>query len=100
MCIRDRALDLVLEASEAAGFSVGTEILIALDAASSEFYKSGSYHSIGEGKKFSASEMIEFYKQLCTEYPIISIEDPLAEDDWDGFVSLTYELGGIIEITR
>ena len=92
------ALDLVLEASEAAGFSVGTEILIALDAASSEFYKSGSYHLIGEGKKFNASEMIEFYKRLCAEYPIISIEDALAEDDWDGFVSLTKELGGKIQI--
>ena len=91
-------MDLVLEASETAGFSAGTEILIALDAASSEFYKSGSYNLIGESKKFNASEMIEFYKRLCAEYPIISIEDALAEDDWDGFVSLTKELGGKIQI--
>ena len=92
------ALDLVLEASEAAGFSVGTEILIALDAASSEFYKSGRYHLTGEDKKLNTPELIEFYKRLCTEYPIISIEDALAEDDWDGFVSLTRELGGKIQI--
>ena len=92
------ALDLVLEASESAGFSVGTEILIALDAASSEFYKSGRYQLPGEDKKFNTSEMIEFYRRLCAEYPIISIEDALAEDDWDGFVSLTKELGGKIQI--
>ena len=86
------ALDLLLEATEAAGFKAGKELLISLDAASSEFYKDGRYELSGEGKNLDTSEMIEFYTQLCAEYPIVSIEDALAEDDWDGFVSKKYRL--------
>ena len=92
------ALDLLLEATEAAGFKAGKELLISLDAASSEFYKGGRYELSGEGKNLDTSEMIEFYTQLCAEYPIVSIEDALAEDDWDGFVSLTRELGEKVQI--
>ena len=92
------AMDLLLEETEVAGFKAVKELLISLDAASSEFYKGGRYELSGEGKNLDTSEMIEFYTELCAEYPIASIEDALAEDDWDGFVSLTRELGEKVQI--
>lgn len=92
------ALDLLLEATEAAGFKAGKELLISLDAASSEFYKDGRYELSGEGKNLDTSEMIEFYTQLCAEYPIVSIEDALDQNDWQAWSELNQKLGSNVQI--
>ena len=88
------ALDFVMQAIEEAGFKAGEDVCIALDSASTEFFKEGSYILKGEGKTLSATEMADYYAALCDSYPIISIEDGLAEDDWDGWKALTDRLGG------
>lgn len=85
------ALDTIIEAIKAAGYKPGEEISIGLDVASSEFYKDGTYHF--EGKDLNSDEMISFYENLISEYPIISIEDALAEEDWDGWKKLTDKIG-------
>ena len=85
------ALDTIIAAIKAAGYIPGEQISIGLDVASSEFYKDGVYHF--EGKQLSSDEMIAFYEQLIAEYPIISIEDALAEEDWDGWKKLTEKIG-------
>ena len=85
------ALDTIISAIKAAGYEPGKEISIGLDVASSEFYKDGKYEF--EGKSLSSNEMIEFYKNLINEYPIISIEDALSEEDWDGWKKLTDTIG-------
>lgn len=85
------ALDTIISAIKAAGYEPGKEISIGLDVASSEFYKDGKYEF--EGKSLSSDEMIEFYKNLINEYPIISIEDALSEEDWDGWKKLTDTIG-------
>ena len=90
------ALDLIVEAITEAGYSVGQDIALALDVAATEFYASGSYTF--EGKSRDADELTAFYDELITEYPIVSIEDPLAEDDWDGWSRLTALLGGRTQI--
>ena len=72
--------------------------MIALDAASTEFYKDGKYHLEGEGKVLSSDEMVEYYKDLCNAYPIVSIEDGLGEDDWAGWTKLTAELGDKVQL--
>ena len=90
------ALDLIVEAITNAGYTPGTDIALALDCAASEFYKDGSYHF--EGKQLSAEELVAYYGELVDAYPLVSIEDPLEEDDWDGYVHLTAELGGKIQI--
>jgi enolase len=87
------ALDLLMEAIQKAGRTPGTEVEIALDCAASEFYKKGEYHLEAEGKSFSASGMAELYGDWVSNYPIRSIEDPLHEDDWDGWQHLTKALG-------
>jgi enolase len=84
-------LDSLLAATEKAGYVPGREVSIALDAAASEFYSEGRYTV--EGKPRSAGELIDFYVDLVKSYPILSIEDPMAEDDWDGFVEITKRLG-------
>jgi enolase len=71
---------------------------LALDAASSEFYEDGKYHLKGEGKVLTSSEMVSYYADLCARYPIVSIEDGLDEDDWDGWVSLTEVLGKTVQL--
>ncbi len=86
------ALDTIIEAIKAAGYVPGDQVSIGLDVASSEFYKDGVYEF--EGKKLSADEMIAFYEKLIADYPIISIEDALAEEDWDGWKKLTEKIGG------
>ncbi|MDE5615527.1 MAG: phosphopyruvate hydratase [Alphaproteobacteria bacterium] len=86
------ALDTIIEAIKAAGYIPGNQVSIGLDVASSEFYKDGVYEF--EGKKMSADDMIAFYDKLITDYPIISIEDALAEEDWDGWKKLTEKIGG------
>ena len=90
------ALDLILEAIEKAGFKAGTEIVLAMDVAATEFHEDGSYSF--EGSKLSSAELISYYKGLVAKYPIVSIEDPLSEDDWDGWNAMTKELGSKIQL--
>lgn len=90
------ALDLIAEAVQAAGYELGTDIVIALDVAATEFFKDGAY--VFEGAPKSTDEMIAYYAKLADEYPIVSIEDPLAEDDWAGWSSMTAQLGTKLQI--
>ncbi|WP_433080620.1 phosphopyruvate hydratase [Dactylosporangium sp. CA-052675] len=90
------ALDLIAEAVEKAGFSLGSDIVLALDVAATEFFKDGAYTFEGAGK--SSDEMIAYYTQLVDAYPIVSIEDPLSEEDWDGWKAMTDALGSRIQI--
>ena len=90
------ALDLIVEAIEKAGYKLGDDVALALDVASSEFFKDGKYHF--EGKELSAEEMSKVYEELIDEYPIVSIEDPLQEDDWDGYVALTAAIGDKVQL--
>ena len=87
------AIDIILEAVEKTPYSVGKEIFLALDVASSEFYNNGKYHLNSEKKKYTSDNMIQYLKALVDQYPIISIEDGLDENDWDGWGVLTKELG-------
>ncbi len=87
------ALDLIMKSVEAAGYRVGEDVVLALDVAASEFYQGGVYDLKGEGRKLGAEEMIAFYSDLTAKYPIVSIEDGLDEDDWDGWAALTKALG-------
>jgi enolase len=90
------ALDLILEAVEVAGFKAGSEIALAMDVAATEFCENGEYNF--EGKKFTSDQMISYYADLVASYPLISIEDPLDEDDWAGWAQLTKKLGEQIQI--
>ncbi|TFC83262.1 phosphopyruvate hydratase [Cryobacterium cheniae] len=90
------ALDLIVEAIQNAGYTPGKDIGLALDCAASEFYKDGVYHF--EGKELTALELSAYYVELVAAYPLVSIEDPLEEDDWDGYVHLTAELGDKVQI--
>lgn len=92
------AIDLILEAVEKAGYAPGKDISIALDVAASELLKEGRYHFAGEKKAFSPEEMVDYYEQLCKDYPILSIEDGMAEDDWAGWSVMTKRLGSKIQI--
>ena len=90
------ALDVIVEAIKKAGYEPGKDVALALDVASSEFYESGSYKF--EGSELSGEEMAKVYAELIEEYPIVSIEDPLDENDWDGYVNLTREIGDKVQI--
>ena len=90
------ALDLIVEAIEKAGFKVGEDVALALDVASSEFFKDGKYHF--EGGEHTAEEMAAVYADLVENYAIVSIEDPLQEDDWEGYTTLTAQLGDKVQI--
>ena len=90
------ALDIILEAITAAGYKPGEDVALALDVASTEFYENGKYNF--EGKARSASEMAEYYSALASDYPLVSIEDPLAEEDWAGWTELTAALGDKIQL--
>ncbi|SDO30854.1 enolase [Nakamurella panacisegetis] len=90
------ALDLIAEAVTKAGFTVGTDIAFAMDVAATEFYSDGAYTF--EGAKKSSADLIKYYAELVANYPIVSIEDPLSEDDWDGWVAMTSEMGSKIQI--
>ena len=90
------ALDLILVAIEKAGYKPGDEIALALDVAATEFFKEGNYHF--EGKAKSSPEMIDYYRELIAAYPLVSIEDPLAEDDWDGWQKMTSVLGSKVQL--
>ncbi|KAI96040.1 enolase [Rhodomicrobium udaipurense JA643] len=94
----DEALTFVVRAIEKAGYKPGEEIAIALDPASTEFYKNGKYELAGEGKSLDAGQMVALYRDLVSRYPIISIEDGMAEDDWEGWKALTDEIGGKVNL--
>ncbi len=96
----EEAIQVILEAVKKAGYAPGEDIRIALDVAASEFYDANEkmYKMTGEGVERTAEEMIEYYKMLCGKYPIISIEDGLAEDDWEGWKLMTKELGNSIQL--
>jgi len=94
----EEAVELLLEAIEKAGYKPGEQICLALDSAASEFYQDGKYVLKKEGRTLSAEEMVEFYAGWVEKYPIISIEDGLAEDDWEGWKLLTERLGGKIQL--
>ena len=92
------ALDLLVEAVGAAGYSLGDQIVFALDPASTEFYSGGVYKLAGEGRQLTSAEMVDFYADLVERYPIASIEDGMAEEDWDGWKLLTDRLGATVQI--
>jgi enolase len=92
------AIKILVEAITASGFTPGTDIAIALDPAMSELYKDGRYHLAGEGKVLSSDELVAYWARLVNTYPIVSIEDGMAEDDWDGWSSLTKELGNKVQL--
>jgi enolase len=91
------ALDAIVKGIEAAGYRPGEDVAICLDSAASEFYKDGQYVLSAEGAKYSAGEMVSFYEDLVNNYPIVSIEDGMAEDDWDGWALLTEKLGDRVQ---
>ena len=92
------ALALIAEAVGRSGYTLGDQIGFALDPAASEFYKDGEYDLAGEGRKLSSGDMVDYYANLCDEYPILSIEDGLGEDDWQGWSALTERLGSRIQL--
>jgi enolase len=94
----DEAMGFIMKAIEAAGYRPGEEIYLALDPASTEFYRDGKYHLDGEGKILEAGEMAAYYQDLTGRYPIISIEDGMAEDDWDGWDALTRAIGDRVQL--
>lgn len=94
----EEAIQTIIEAIEAAGYKPGEQVRIALDVASSELYEDGKYVFKGEGVTRTSDEMIEFYRELLDKYPIISIEDGLDENDWDGWKKLTTELGSRVQL--
>lgn len=94
----EEAIQVIIEAVEKAGYKPGTDVCIALDVAATEMFKDGKYHLTGEGKVLNTDEMIAYYKELVEKYPIISIEDPLSEDEWDGWKKLTDVLGDKVQL--
>jgi enolase len=92
------ALETIVEAIGKAGFTAGKDVFLALDVAASEFFRDGAYHLEGEGRTLSPAEMVAFYAELARDFPLFSIEDGMAEDDWDGWAQLTAELGGRVQL--
>jgi enolase len=95
----EEAIQIILTAIEKAGYKAGKDIFIVLDPAASEFYQDGRYVLKADNERLSSKEIVEYYDKLISKYPIISIEDGLAEDDWDGWQVLTKELGKKIQLT-
>ena len=94
----DEALTFIVNAIKDAGYKPGEDVVLAIDAASSEFYENGKYEMKGEGKSYTNAQMVEYYKGLCDKFPIFSIEDGMAEDDFEGWKLLTDALGGRIQL--
>jgi enolase len=94
----DAALAFIMKAIEAAGYKPGVDVVLALDSASTEFFKNGKYAMEGEGKTLDAGGMVKFYEDLVKRYPIVSIEDGMAEDDIEGWAALTKALGGKVQL--
>lgn len=94
----EAALDFIMKSIESAGYKPGEDVMLALDCASTEFYKNGKYAMEGEGKTLDSDGMIKFYEQLVAKYPIVSIEDGMSEDDWSGWINLTKALGDKVQL--
>jgi enolase len=94
----DEAIGFIMKSIEAAGYKPEEDIALALDAASTEFYKNGKYELAGEGKSLGSQEMAAYLQDLCGRYPIVSIEDGMAEDDWEGWVALTEAVGDTVQL--
>lgn len=94
----DEALTFIVNAIKDAGYKPGEDVVLAIDSASSEFYENGKYEMKGEGKSYTNAQMVEYYKGLCDKFPIFSIEDGMAEDDFEGWKLLTDALGGKIQL--
>ena len=94
----DEALGFVMKAIEAAGYKPGDDVMLALDAASTEFFKNGKYELAGEGKSLSPEQMVSYWSDLVGRFPIISIEDGMAEDDWEGWKALTDAIGNKVQL--
>jgi len=92
------AIDIILEAIDRAGYKAGHDIYLGLDVASSEFYRDGRYHLSSEKRTLSAAEMVDYLAECVSQYPIITIEDGMAEDDWDGWLQLTQRLGDQVQL--
>ena len=98
LCSADEALTYIMHAIEKAGYTAGEDIVIALDAASTEFFKDGHYVMAGERKTFTPQQMVGYYAELCEHFPIVSIEDGMAEDDFEGWELMTEELGERLQL--
>jgi enolase len=98
LATNEDAIKILVQAIEQAGFTPGDDIAIALDPAMSELYRDGAYHLDGEGKVLSSDEMVDYWTHLVASYPIVSIEDGMAEDDWDGWAHLTGALGARVQL--
>ena len=94
----EEALSFIVKAISDAGYKPGEDVVLAIDAASSEFYENGKYEMKGEGKSYTNAQMVEFYKDLCSRFPIFSIEDGMAEDDWEGWKMLTDAIGDKVQL--
>jgi enolase len=94
----EEAVTILIDAITRAGYTPGTDIAIALDPATSELYRDGRYHLTGEGKVLSSDDFVAYWVRLCATYPIVSIEDGMAEDDWDGWKALTAALGSTVQL--
>ena len=90
--------ELIMEAIKSAGYIPGVDVNIAIDVAASEFYKDGKYELVGEGRSLTTDELIDFYEDLINKYPIISIEDPVDENDWEGCTKITQRLGNRVQL--
>ena len=90
--------ELIMEAIKRAGYEPGKDVCMGIDVAASEFYKDGKYNLVGEGRTLTTDELIDFYEELVSKYPIISIEDPVDENDWEGFTKITERLGDKIQL--
>ena len=94
----EEGFELIMEAIKRAGYTPGVDVNLAIDVAASEFYEDGKYVLKGEGKTFNTEQLVKFYQELITKYPIISIEDPVDENDWEGFKLITEKLGDKIQL--
>ncbi len=94
----DEALDYITRSIETAGYAIGKDALIALDAAATELYRDGKYHLEGEGRSLTSDEMVDMWATLVGNHPIVSLEDPMDEEDWDGFAGLTARVGDKVQI--
>ncbi len=90
--------ELIIEAIRRAGYEPGVDVCLGIDVAASEFYKDGKYELVGEGRSLTTDELIDFFEELVTKYPIISIEDPVDENDWDGFQKITERIGDRVQL--
>ena len=90
--------ELIMEAIKKAGYEPGKDVCLAIDVAASEFYEDGKYNLVGEGRSLTTEELVDFYEELVNKYPIISIEDPVDENDWDGFSLITSRLGDKVQL--